>query len=508
MSDVTFKDLPTGKTVIVDVSVYNGTVLVYKTETPVEKQLEAGQNECTVGLTKCVYDVVISIQNKGEIKLDSAKEYKLCATLSGDYERKSEWTLKAADDTFSFENLDIGKSVYLDVAVYNGTLCIYKTESPVLITISETNNIAVTLVSYIQTAVVWQDCVTKESDGSNTYNFFQSKSFGVEQEISALIEKPNGVYNNNVIYTFDGDGNLWTAITESTDSGKNITFNKYLMETGLYKTEAEKTYDGSIGIDDSIKDIYWDNNILYALVFSAGNYCLNGYTIEDNTVTKKMNLPISLLENTSSLSTLAVNGSKVFVGSEDSVILFWNIMTENSFLNEAFTGLKISGFSEMSADIGIYDLQIGDGLGNNTDNLYGLVRSYTSYIGSDTSTIYSNGALVEIDVNNYTVKLYGNNIETQKILIIDDTNKNGKERDFICPNINDNKNFFGPIKIVALLPKKLVILDDGLSADDSNKRLINNDYLFEFDIASKAIVRGAKVTSSVPGTSNGISTDW
>lgn len=507
----TFKDLPTGKTVSVDVSIYSGNVLVYKTETPVEKQLVAGENNCKVELTKCVSDIVISIQNKDEINLDSAKEYKLRATFSGDYARTSEWTLTAADNTFRVENLDIGKSVELDVAVYSGDLCVYKTENPVSIKIAEKNEIAVTLVSCIQTAVVWQDCVTKES-GNNTYNFFQSKSFDVEQETSALIEKPNSdSYNNDVIYTFDGEGNLWTAITESTDSGKNATFKKYLMENGLYKTEAEKTYDVPIGVDDSIKDIYWDNGTLYALVFNSGNYYLNSYEIENGSFANRLNLQISLpseLATSPSLSTLAVNGLKVFVGSENSVILFWNIITGNAFLNETFTGLEISGFSEITASIGIYDLQIGDGLGNNTDNLYALIRSCTSYIASDTSTIYSNGALVEIDVNNYTVKLYGNNIETQTISIIDGTNTSGKDHDFICPNINDNENFFGPAKFVALVPKKLVILDDGLSADDSNKKLINNDYLFEFDIASKVIVKGAKVTSSVPETSGEVLTDW
>ncbi len=506
----TFKDLPTGKTVSVDVSIYSGKVLVYKTETPVKKQLVAGENNCTVELTKCVSDVVISIQNKDEIKLDSAKEYKLRATLSGDYERNSEWTLTSADDTFSVENLDIGKSVKLDVAVYSGNLCVYKMETPVSITIAEKNDIAVTLLSCIQTSVVWQDCVTKES-GSNTYNFFQSKSFDVEQETSALIEKPNGdSYNNNVIYTFDGEGNLWTAITESTDSGKNLTFNKYLMENGLYKTEVEKLYDVSIGVDDSIKDIYWDNGTLYALVFSAGNYRLNSYEIENDSFGNRLNLQINLpSEDTTSpsLSTLAVNGSKVIIGAEDSASVFMNYIENGKFPAEfkSVGTIELSGLTDIN-DICVTDIQFGDGLGYNTSNLYVLVRNYNKNLATDCSKIISNGALVEINIDSLDLNLYGIELTSAKdVTLIYDTTST-LPCSFISPSVDSN-NFFGPMKFVALVPKKLVILDDGIYLNDSNDKLKNNDNLFEFDIAEKTIMKGISVSASVPYAGS-VATEW
>lgn len=502
----TFKDLPTGKTVSVDVSIYSGNVLVYKTETPVEKQLVAGENNCTVGLIKCVSDVVISIQNKDEIKLDSAKEYKLRATFSGDYERKSEWTLTPADNTFSVENLDIGKSVELDVAVYSGNLCVYKTESPVPITIAEKNEIAVTLVSCIQTAAVWQDCVTKES-GNNTYNFFQSKNFDVEQETSALIEKPNG----DVIYTFDGEGNLWTVIEESTDSGKNVTFYKYLMETGLYKTEVEKPYDVSIGVDDSIKDIYWDNGTLYALVFSAGNYYLNSYEIENDSFANRLNLKIKLPSDTtsSSLSTLAVNNSKVFVASEDSSSIFVNDIVDEKFVSSEFSvigSFNISGLTD-TGNICVTDLQFGDGLGNYVDKIYALVRNYTSSFDNTASVVYSNGALVEIDIESVSYKLHGYEDISKSVKL---SSSSTSEAVFYAPSADDSDKFFGPTKFVALVPKKLVILDDGISFTEGTDGIAsasNNDNLFEFDIATSSIKKGISVTASVPYASS-ISKDW
>ena len=506
----TFKDLPTGKTVSVDVSIYSGTILVYKTETPVEKHLVAGENNCTVELTKCVSDIVISIQNKDEINLDSAKEYKLRATFSGDYARTSEWTLTVADNTFRVENLDIGKSVELDVAVYSGDLCVYKTESPVSIKIAETNDIAVTLVSCIQTAVVWQDCVTKES-GNNTYNFFQSKSFDVEQETSALIEKPNGdSYNNDVIYTFDGEGNLWTAITESTDSGKNATFNKYLMENGLYKTETEKPYDVSIGVDDSIKDIYWDNGTLYALVFSSGNYYLNSYEIENGSFANRLNLQISLpseLATSPSLSTLAVSGSIVIIGAEDSASVFMNYIVSGNFPGEfkSIGTIELSDLTDIN-DICVTDIQFGDGLGNNTSNLYVLVRNYNKNLANNCSKITSNGALVEINIDSTNLNLYGiESTSAKDVTLIYDTTST-LPCSFISPSVDTN-NFFGPMKFVALVPKKLVILDDGICLNDSNDKLKNNDNLFEFDIADKTIMKGISVSASVPYAGS-VATEW
>lgn len=448
----TFKDLPTGKTVSVDVSIYSGNVLVYKTETPVEKQLVAGENNCTVELTKCVSDVVISIQNKDEIKLDSAKEYKLRATFSGDYERKSEWTLTSADNTFSVENLDIGKSVELDVAVYSGNLCVYKTESPVLITIAEKNGIAVTLENAISTAAVWMNKISIPT-------FYQSERYD-----SAEMEfKGNFSY-----YTFDSDGNLWIVKSAPAASESKVYFYEYVMDSGLYTTtEDGEPYTVTIGANQSVVDIYWDNSTLYALVKDGNNdtpvFYLNSYTIKGDELSAglsslQINLPS---ENTTSpsLSTLAVHDSKVVVASEDSSSVFVNDITTGNFLVDfiKIDSINSSEFSD-ACDVCITDLQFGDGLGNYTDKIYALVKIKNkpdngNQITSDMNPIYSTGSLVEMDATSYKLKTFGNSSKIQEVTLL--SSGNDVQCNFYCPDIDsDVENFFGPTKFVALVPKK------------------------------------------------------
>lgn len=416
----TFKDLPTGKTVSVDVSIYSGTVIVYKTETPVEKQLVAGENNCKVELTKCVSDVIISIQNKDEIKLDSAKEYKLRTTLSGDYERTSEWTLTSADNTFAFENLDIGKSIKLDVAVYNGTLCVYKMESPVPITIAEKNEIAVTLENAISTAAVWMNKISIPA-------FYQSKKYDSE----GTEFKGNGSY-----YTFDSDGNLWSVMSAPSSSASTVTFYEYVMDSGLYTTTEDgkpyKTYTVTIGANQSVLDIYWDNSTLYALVKDGNNdtpaFYLNSYTINDEELKageSSLQIKLPSEDTTSSLATLAVNDSKVFVASEDSSSIFVNDITNGNFLVDfiKIDSINSSEFSD-ACDVCITDLQFGDGLGNYTDKIYALVKiknkpANGNQITSDMDTIYSTGSLVEMNATSYELKTtFGNSSKSQKVTLL------------------------------------------------------------------------------------------
>ena len=87
-----------------------------------------------------------------------------------------------------------------------------------------------------------------------------------------------------------------------------------------------------------------------------------------------------------------------------------------------------------------------------------------------------------------------------------DTEKNAA-KDVVLESPVDDSNFFGPYKFVALAPRKLVILDDGVYVDTDNKKLTNNDNLFEFDIAEKTITKGESVSASVPDVTS-MAADW
>ena len=492
-----FDDLPAGKTVKVEVSIYNGELLVYKTETPEEIELKPGENACDLELTKCIADLVISIENKEEIALDGTASYKLVAQLSGDYDFKSETLIANTNTTLPIENLSIGKTVNLDVAIYKDTLCVYKMAKPKSITISETNEIAVTLENAISTAAVWINNVGGSA-------FYQSKSYDAEG---------NEFKGSGSCYTFDGDGNLWSAMSASNSSASTVYFCKYVMESGLYTTTEDgnpfKTYTVSIGANQSVVDIYWDNSILYALVKDSNNntstfyfnsYPINGEDLKTDLSSLQINLPSE--DSTSSLATLAVHDSKVIVASEDSSSIFVNNITTGNFLVEfiKIDSINSSEFSD-TCDVCITDLQFGDGLGNYTDKIYALVKIKNkpdngNQITSGMDTIYSTGSLVEMNVADYKIKTFGNSSKIQKVTLL--SSGNDVQRNFYCPDIDsDVENFFGPTKFVALVPKKLVILDDGVSMDKTNKKIINNDNLFEFDIAKETIKKGTKVSASM-----------
>ncbi|GEM_PF-3162369 len=502
-----FDDLPAGKTVKVEVSIYNGELLVYKTETPEEIELKPGENACDLELTKCIADLVISIENKEEIALDGTASYKLVAQLSGDYDFKSETLIANTNTTLPIENLSIGKTVNLDVAIYKDTLCVYKMAKPKSITISETNEIAVTLENAISTAAVWINNVGVPA-------FYQSKSYDAEG---------NEFKGSGSCYTFDGDGNLWSAMSASDSSASTVYFCKYVMESGLYTTTEDgnpfKTYTVSIGANQSVVDIYWDNSILYALVKDSNNntstFYLNSYTVNgnDNTLTSKLNsLEIKLTSEDAtspSLTTLAVHDSKVFVASERALAVYLNKINVDSFSLMTFENVDISDSFSYSVDyntkMGVTDLQFGDGLGSSSDKLYALVRTCTWNIPNSATAIYSDGALIEIDIDSHTFIPYGFKTNAAVSVVLQNTeNSTDMTISLFCPTDNSG-NFFGPTKFVALVPKKLVILDDGISI--SGKKIKNNDSLFEFDIAKKTITKGVSVSAGIPEVGS-VAAEW
>ncbi len=492
-----FDDLPAGKTVKVEVSIYDGELLVYKTETPEEIELKPGENACDLELTKCIADLVISIENKEEIALDETASYKLVAQLSGDYDFKSETLIANTNTTLPIENLSIGKTVNLDVAIYQDTLCVYKMAEPKSITISETKEIAVTLKNAVSTAAVWINNIN--------YAFYQSKSYDVEG---------TEFKGNGTCYTFDSDGNLWSVNSAPASSKSNIRFYEYVMDSGLYTTTEDgksyQTYLVTMGANQSVVDIYWDNSILYALVKDSNNdssaFYLNSYTVNGEDLKLDLNLKIefSSEETTSpSLTTLAVHDLMVFVASDDSSFIFVNKIVNKIFF-QTFTKVINYDFSSYkNAEVCITDLQFGDGLGNYNDKIYALVKIKNkmtdgNQINSSVTDIYSSGFLVAIDTETYSddEKTFGLKNTLQQVTLL--SSGNGKSCSFYGPNIDSDENaFFGPTKFVALVPKKLVILDDGVSIDKDKKCIKNNDNLFEFDIATGVISKGAKVSASM-----------
>lgn len=499
--EFTFDDLPVGKTVKIDVSISCGDKTIYSREEPFEITLNAGKNECTVELKKQVADVSISIsiENKDFLKLDSSYKLAVEITDSSNKTAKSEYPV-CDENTYKIaENKLIGETLEISVSVYNNSLCLYKTLEPLYIAVAKENNVQVTLSNAVSTAAVWQNRMS-----GNSYELFQNKSYKDSQETDSLED-----LNYSGMYTFDCNGNLWTVTVDANANANAMNFRMYEMNSNelIYNSDVTKSYSIDLkDVSEEPVDIYWDDDILYILFNdnddSENPYNVKSYKIEAESFSLKSEVDLTGI-GTNEPVTLAVHDKTIIVASR-TVVYYAISESENS--GELVDLSKIINESKGSIPP-ITDLQFGDGLGNDTDKLYVLVRDCSSSISNsdEEQTYYSSGALVEIDLESKNFKQYGNAAENNTVQITD-TEKN-TAKDVVLVSPVDDSNFFGPYKFVALAPRKLVILDDGVSVDTDNKKLTNHDNLFEFDIAEKAITKGESVSASVPDVIS-MAADW
>lgn len=183
-----------------------------------------------------------------------------------------------------------------------------------------------------------------------------------------------------------------------------------------------------------------------------------------------------------------------------------NLADTDALVLEGLGGTSIS--YDTCDSFAITDLQVGDGLGNDTGNLYVLVREYTSYLSRESSTnpssdnIFSRGALVKIDASKDCTPYGWSNSPFELPIDEEGTTKDT----YYTPSESSTTEFFGPVKFCAVAPKKLVVLDDGFiwSTSVTEKNLKNRDSIFEFDIESVTLSKkGAAIDVSVPDTSVG-----
>lgn len=498
--EFTFDDLPVGKTVKINVSISCGGKTIYSMENPAEITLKAGKNECPVTLKKQIADVSISIENKDSLKLDSSYKLIVEITDSSNKTAKSEYPVCDGNVYKIAENKLIGETLEISVSVYNSSLCLYKTLEPHSVAVAKENNVQVTLSNAVSTAAVWQNRMSY----SNSYELFQNKSYKDSQETDSL-----AALNYNGMYTFDGNGNLWTVTVDADTNAMN--FNMYAMNSNelIYNSDFTKSYSIELkDVSEEPVDIYWDDDTLYILFNdnddSENPYNVKSYKIEDESFLQKSEDDLTVV-GTDEPVTLAVHDKTIIVASKTSVYYAISESEKSDKIVDLSTDINVSNGSIPP----ITDLQFGDGLGNDTDKLYVLVRDCSSSISnSSTDSIYSSGALLEIDVENLESKnyeQYGKAAEKNTVQITD-TEKNAA-KDVVLVSPVDDSNFFGPYKFVALAPRKLVILDDGVYVDTDNKKLTNNDNLFEFDIAEKTITKGKSVSASVPDVIS-MAADW
>jgi len=305
-------------------------------------------------------------------------------------------------------------------------------------------------------------------------------------------------------YCFDKNYNLWIAIP-----GDALVLNKYSMKvsTDSYSTAPDFTKEFS-EITTAPSDMYYDcvNEYIYLLV-NDGNSLVTVYAVSTGSnpaVVESAQINVSELK-TDAFTNIAVNGNDFyFADSSCNVYKVTGTVTSDSIAIETSTLVKnlassdiLNGYDSSKYDyydsISITDLQFGDGLGYGAENVYVLVKEASSSIGMTSSDyFYSRGALVKINVTDGSTDIFGWT-SGQKELIY---TSNGKTyTDYYCtPDGADltNTAFFGPEKFCAVVPKKIVIVDDGFywKAGESDGVIKNKDSIVEFDIEGSTLARG------------------
>lgn len=308
-------------------------------------------------------------------------------------------------------------------------------------------------------------------------------------------------------YCFDKNYNLWIAIP-----GNALTLNKYSMKvsTGSYSTTPDLTnYLSEI---TSLSDMYYDcvNEYIYLLV--EGDSAVSVYAV--STGSEPAIVAIAQIDSsnlkTTTLTNIAVNGNDFYFADKfcnvykatrtvtsDSITIEAPTLVKNLASSDILEGYDSSKHDDYYDSISITDLQFGDGLGYGTENVYALVKETSSAIGMNspsTDYFYSRGALVKINTqDSSSIEKFG---WTSKQTTLSYTYNGVSYTDYYyIPDATDSAKtaFFGPEKFCAVVPKKIVIVDDGFywKAGDSGDRAIKNkDSIVEFDIDSSTLARG------------------
>ena len=324
--------------------------------------------------------------------------------------------------------------------------------------------------------------------------------------------------DSTTAYTFDDSQNLW--ITSYDDNLKLVKQPKSVSSDSFYNTLYTEYDLTAISLTSPVLDITYNtvDDKVYVLatetttssgttVYTTSVYAFEPATLTLSTTQSNDSASIDTSSWTSILTTagitsvkftkIAVNGTTAYLADAA-----YNVFKITNFMDTTSSPTYVGNLANKlnitdTTDLTLTDMQIGDGFGNDTGNLYVLMRQVrttaidgTFYDGDDsTKTFYSRGALCKIDSsNNFTS--YGFSTTTKEI-----SKSNGsKTIYFYTPGeAPTNVEFYGPLCFAAVSPKKLVIADDGFyyysytdDDDITHNELANKDGFLEFDIDAES----------------------
>lgn len=282
----------------------------------------------------------------------------------------------------------------------------------------------------------------------------------------------------------------------------NMILYKYSYDSNSYNTTEENIKDLTSDITEpyTVKDIYYNDGAIYILEVLEDSTTYEPSTInvyQVNVSEKTYKKATNQNDGNLDLNQIAVYGNDIYVSADTSIYKMGfeqngeTITLENP---EVFYSSISTDFPDSSDEIKITDLQIGDGCGNNPDTLFALVRDIDSASVSDSSETlykyYSRGGLLSISTVNKNSNVYGYNNTNSSTSTSTVYNKS-IEHVIYSPKQNSKEEFFGPTHFCAVVPKKLVILDDGFvfvgNNEDGEVLVSKKDGFMEFDIAKESL---------------------
>ncbi len=340
------------------------------------------------------------------------------------------------------------------------------------------------------------------------------------------------VSNSSPAFTFDNSQNLWIVKKVSSDSSyylQLIKQTKVISSSSFKNTTLQCALTGITFTNLNDIDITYDtkNKLIYVLATestttdSTTTYTTKIYAFDPTTLTASTtNTDSNVTIDTSTWSdiltaagiTTSVDFTKIAV-NDTTVYLAdaaYNVFKLTNFTTTATPTFVKNLATELSIsdDLTLTDMQIGDGFGNDTENLYVLMRQHSKDINpTSDKTYYSRGALCKIDSTN-TVTSYGFSTTTTA-----DTIHTSKTINFYTPSESSTTEFYGPRYFAAICPKKLVIADDGFyyTNTEDNGSLTNKDGFLEFDInatENQLSRTSAEVEISIPNSTDYTKTNY
>lgn len=348
------------------------------------------------------------------------------------------------------------------------------------------------------------------SGEGNNYSMKQIYDYTDSAATESIIK--GNLTSDSKYYCFDKNYNLWTVTYENA-----LALNKYSMKvsTGSYSTTPDFTKQ--LSEITSLSDMYYDcvNSYIYLLV--NGDSAVNVYAVSTGSepaIVASASIDMSNLKTTT-FTNIAVNGNDFYFAdsscnvykatgtvTSDTIEIKTPTLVNNLASSDILEGYDSSKYDGTYDSISITDLQFGDGLGSGTEHVYALVKETSDGLGFTTHPdyFYSRGALVKINATDGSfIDKFGWTSEVKELSYTFYTDSYTDY--YYIPDATDlaTTAFFGPEKFCAVVPKKIVVVDDGFywkAGDNGDGTIKNKDSIVEFDIAGSTLTRGSASISA------------